>query len=177
VITNFDKDLQAVDHFYSEIDSLLEKPEVVLRHRHPPISKWSTDEQIQHVLLANRWALSTMVSMLHNREDFSESGRLKPLGVLLLGFRAIPRGRGKAPVAARPRTEATLSDLRVNHRQQRGYLRKLRENQDLARSLRTRFQHPLFGDFTPSHGLRFVRVHTRHHLKIIRDILATMETD
>jgi len=176
VITNFDKDLQAVDHLYSEMETLLERPEVVLRHRYPAISKWSTDEQIQHVLLANRWALSTMVSMLRDEAEFSESGRLKPLGMLLLGFGAIPRGRGKAPTAAKPSTEATLSDLRVNHRQQRGYLRKIRENQDLARSLSTRFQHPVLGDFTLSHGLRFVRVHTRHHLKIVNEILATLET-
>ena len=33
------------------------------------------------------------------------------------------------------------------------------------------FKHPYFGILTKRQSIRFIEVHTKHHLKIIRDIL------
>jgi hypothetical protein len=37
------------------------------------------------------------------------------------------------------------------------------------------FNHPVFGILNRNRSLRFLKIHTRHHLRIIRDIVASSE--
>ena len=168
--TRTDRDLAAIDRLYSRMEAQLQKPEAVLRER-TDVSGWSAAQQIQHVLLANKWALSSIVAMLLGRGDFAESGRKNLLGTILLRLGRIPRGKAEAPEAARPDPGVPASELLASLQKQRGYLARITEKHDEVPALKQRFNHPILGDFSASDGICFVRVHTSHHLKIVDEIL------
>ncbi|WP_299439804.1 DUF1569 domain-containing protein [uncultured Aquimarina sp.] len=81
-------------------------------------------------------------------------------------FGYIPRGRGQSPAAVLPpkeiKTEGILSQLEIA-RENLSDLENLNEN--------VNFIHPVFGQLNKKQSKRFLEIHTKHHLKIIRDIL------
>jgi len=84
---------------------------------------------------------------------------------IVLGFNYIPRGKVKAPKAVIPQHDYNSEELMQNLEQSRAVLQEwnsLGEQQH--------FLHPVFGCLNKKETLRFLYVHTSHHLKIIRDI-------
>jgi hypothetical protein len=152
------------------MEALLQRPEAIL-HERTDVSGWSVFEQVQHVLIANKWALSAVVAMLLGQGDYAESGRKNLLGTVLLALGWIPRGRAQAPATARPNPDVEIAELSSSLQKQRGYLERITDRRGELASLKKRFQHPVLGDFSAEDGIRFVRVHTRHHLTIVDDIL------
>lgn len=86
--------------------------------------------------------------------------------VLSLTFNYIPRGRAKSPKAVLPPENITVEAL---YKQ----LDEARSKMDKALDLpkESHFKHPVFGTISRGNALRFIEVHTQHHLKIMRDIL------
>lgn len=81
-------------------------------------------------------------------------------------FGFIPRGKGRSPAAVLPpddiRTEDILSQLEMARE-------NLANLQDLDPNVN--FIHPVFGQLNKKQTHRFLKIHTKHHLKIIQDIL------
>ena len=78
----------------------------------------------------------------------------------------IPRGRGKSPEAAVPSDGITEAEL----------LTMLEESERLLDASRTLspdhwYRHFAFGVLDRDRTLKFLRIHNRHHLRIVRDIL------
>ena len=77
----------------------------------------------------------------------------------------IPRGKAKAPSFVIPAKtiskEEILADVEAS-KQSIQTLSKAGKGQY--------FTHPIFGDLTVAKTLKFLAVHTNHHLKIIKDI-------
>ena len=78
----------------------------------------------------------------------------------------IPRGKGKSPKQVKPDEEITLEELGRR-------LEFARKNIRMLNSLpkKANFPHPYFGQLNLSQSIKFIRIHTKHHLKIIEDIL------
>lgn len=87
------------------------------------------------------------------------------LVVLLTG--RIPRGRAKAPKQVRPPQDFTVEDVRAELEQGK---KSAKIFQNLPQG--AYFDHPLMGNLNLKKSLRFLEIHTEHHLKIVRDILA-----
>ncbi len=168
--SRIDRDLAAIEELYSQMEVLLQKPEAILQER-TDVSGWSASEQVQHVLLANKWALSAVVAMLLGRGEFADSGRKNLLGTVLLRFGRIPRGKAQAPEAARPDPAVEVAELAAILQKQWGYLERIKDRRTEVPTLEKRFNHPILGDFSASDAIRFVRVHTSHHLKLVDKIL------
>ena len=78
----------------------------------------------------------------------------------------IPRGKAKAPKVVIPVDEITIETLQEslkNTYQAIAYLKDCQEHQY--------FMHPFFGQLNKKQTIKFLAIHTEHHLKIIRDIL------
>jgi D-serine dehydratase len=78
----------------------------------------------------------------------------------------IPRGKAKAPKVVIPADEITIETLQEslkNTYQAIAYLKDCQEHQY--------FMHPFFGQLNKKQTIKFLAIHTEHHLKIIRDIL------
>ena len=81
-------------------------------------------------------------------------------------LRKIPRGKVRAPKAVQPFEEITLEHLKRK-------LEFTRNNIAGLQSLEAKnyFTHPFMGDLNLKTTIRFLELHTNHHLKIIEDIL------
>ncbi|MFM7720789.1 MAG: DinB family protein [Sediminibacterium sp.] len=80
--------------------------------------------------------------------------------------KTIPRGKAKAPKVVIPTDEITLEYLQDHLKNTYGaitYLKDCEKNQY--------FMHPFFGQLNKKQTIKFLAIHTEHHLKIIRDIL------
>jgi hypothetical protein len=80
--------------------------------------------------------------------------------------KTIPRGKAQAPKVVIPVDEITIETLQAslkNTYQAITYLKDCEEHQY--------FMHPFFGQLNKKQTIKFLAIHTEHHLKIVRDIL------
>ena len=126
------------------------------------VSQASVGWHLAHSLIT----LETIADLLVSADPEKPHGRINLTGRVILTLGWIPRGRGKAPKVARPKEETTTSDLEER-------LARVRQKADQLDALGKDqyFRHPYFGDLNLTWALKFMKVHTRHHLKIVDDIL------
>lgn len=84
--------------------------------------------------------------------------------VFLLG--RIPRGKAKAPDRVIPSNDITIDSLTNHIAETRLSIQKLSQ---LPKD--SFFTHPYFGDLRLEETKKLFLIHTRHHIKIIEDIL------
>ena len=119
---------------------------------------WHVDHSLK-VIIAISEALKKS-----NPSDYQWKFNFNRQLVYTLGF--IPRGKGKAPKAVQSYDEITKETL---EQQLKVASIALEEIQQLDRN--SHFQHPYFGSLNLKPTLKFLNIHTQHHLKIIEDIL------
>jgi hypothetical protein len=78
----------------------------------------------------------------------------------------IPRGKARAPKKVSPPDIITNDDLLNQFQQAHRHLEVLER---LSKT--SYFNHHMFGLLTKQQTLRFLEMHTKHHLKIVKDIL------
>lgn len=128
------------------------------------VSKWSIGQQIDHMLKV----LEAGVRFLEGSRESLPRG-LNFYGHLALALRWFPRGIGRSPKGVRPGdwTPAGLAERASR-------LRKVYCDNPLPAAVladsRPVFPHPYFGGLTATQGVRFLDIHTHHHLKIVADI-------
>ncbi|MDH7446984.1 DUF1569 domain-containing protein [Aquimarina sp. 2201CG14-23] len=81
-----------------------------------------------------------------------------------LGY--IPRGKARSPAAVLPPKEIRTEDILAQLEKARNNIKELE-----VLDPNSNFVHPVFGQLNTRQSKRFLKVHTKHHLKIIRDIL------
>jgi hypothetical protein len=77
-----------------------------------------------------------------------------------------PRGKGKAPERVVPREEITTEAFQKLFQQTKDVLGEIPGLDN-----NVHFKHPYFGLLNKKSTIHFLEIHTRHHLKIIKDIL------
>lgn len=97
-------------------------------------------------------------------ENFRSQFNLKREIVFALG--SFPRGKAKAPKGVIPEGEVKLEDLLINHKRAK---KNISEYDSLNKN--NYFNHPYFNQLNKIQAKRLLEVHTKHHLKIIREIL------
>lgn len=127
------------------------------------VSAWPPLVHAEHMALAGHGSVGQLDKALEREggPPIHFFGRL----VLLLGW--IPRGIGKAPPTTAPK--------HIERAEIAALLEALRSRVtalDLERidRGRGRAHHPAFGGFTARQWLRFLDIHHRHHLRIVRDL-------
>lgn len=99
-----------------------------------------------------------------NPDDYKP--RFNLVGTVVLTAGSIPRGRGKAPKRSQPEENIDVETLKK-------YIELARKEFSNLKNLDTKsyFDHPYFGQLNLKKSRKFIKIHTRHHLKIIKDIL------
>lgn len=138
--------------------------------RHASVSRWSVQQQLEHLLLTDRVILAWLRAVAKGMMASDGPGGPTWRGHLVIGTGFIPRGKGRAPDVTRP-DGMELPAIQSGFAEVRDEAESLADLlSTLAADSCTR-RHPALGYFTPSQWLRFAMVHHRHHRKIIRDIL------
>ncbi|HET6245941.1 MAG: hypothetical protein H0V01_06960 [Bacteroidetes bacterium] len=120
--------------------------------------KWHIDHSLKVIIgIANALKNS-------KPEDFKSSFNLTRTYIFLLGF--IPRGKGKAPKSVVAQGEIQHYELIEQLNQAKIILKKMDDF-----PAKSHFDHPYFGKLNLRQSIAFLEIHTKHHLKIIRDII------
>lgn len=127
------------------------------------VSAQSVGWQLDHTL---RVIIGISRELAKEKEGVYKSKRNVAKSIIFL-TKTIPRGRGRAP----ERVVSKDNDFTTE---------KLSSLVDLARESLSElkmvpkdnyFTHPLFGNLKKKKAIKFIGIHTKHHLKIVRDIL------
>lgn len=142
-----------------ELDAWAGRPDVSA----PAVSGWSIHRQVEHSAIAVREILGVVHQLLAGGGEMG--GRVGPTGALILLTGWIPRGKAQAPEVVMPAETPDVGAIRAAITE----ARRLAATAAPAPGGR-RFLHPALGPMNARQWLRFARIHTRHHLKIVRDI-------
>jgi hypothetical protein len=116
---------------------------------------------IEHSLLT----INAIIDQLHKSDTTKYKWKFKLPKLIVFTTKKIPRGRAKAPAAVQPNTftEGSL--------QQHIQLTKEKINSLATCQADQYFNHPFFGHLRLKDTIKFLQIHTAHHLSIISDII------
>jgi hypothetical protein len=126
------------------------------------ISKSNVGWHIEHSLLVLNGI--TKVLLQSDPNEYQWKFKLSRLLIFILG--KIPRGKAKAPEIVIPKTPFDTSSLLAHINQTRTSLLALE-----SISKDHYFNHPFLGKLKKKDTIRFLEIHTHHHLKIIEDLI------
>lgn len=141
-----------------ELDNYIPK----LENKNPEISESSVGWHIEHSLLA----INNIVSALNDSDPDKYKWKFNPIRTLVLTMNKIPRGKGKAP-------EIVIPDNNITSKKLKTHIQNSFEKISVIDSLNpdNYFDHPFFGKLNLKPAKKFILIHTKHHLNIIKDIL------
>lgn len=150
--------MRKLTHFLDKVESYLPQ----LHRKNDAVSKVDVAWQLDH-------SLNVLISIsraLQQSEPAQFERTIKPWWILLGTLYWFPRGKGKSPKVVLPDgeiTQETLEEKLTIAREEVTHLANLPKD--------AFFTHPLFGNLKLKSALRFMGMHTHHHIKICRDIL------
>ena len=148
-----------------DIDSLAQREESQFALRREVVSNWSVAEQLDHAV---RICASILGRIHEPGETVPQKLNLVGRVILLVGW--IPRGKGKSPKAFLP-VPCSREEMRKSVSDARTLLDGLLAGRASESNDRI-VPHPIFGGLTAREAFGFAITHTRHHMKIVREILA-----
>ena len=126
------------------------------------VSKAPIGWHLDHVLL--------VINGIYQRMDSSDVNQYKKefnlSRSLVFTMNKIPRGRGESPKSVRPSDNISKEDI-LEHLT----LAKKKVIQFDSLPENSFFEHPYFGLLNRKQAKKFVKIHTNHHLDIVKDIL------
>ena len=126
------------------------------------ISQASVGWHIEHSLLV----ITEVIQALQN----SIPGNYKPAfswkRIFIYSIGKIPRGKAKAPKFVLPEGEVNLERIKSNFAVAKIKIVELSEL-----NKKSFFKHPYFGNLNLKQSRKLLNIHTKHHLKIIEDII------
>jgi hypothetical protein len=126
------------------------------------VSATSVGWHIEHVLMAN----SQILTALKQSKPDNYKWKFNLKRIIVFGINKIPRGKARAPKSVQPSREITAENLKTD-------IQVLKAAVTTLSSLQPNnyFEHPYFGKLNSKAAIRFLNIHTKHHLDIINDIL------
>ncbi|MFM6924450.1 MAG: hypothetical protein ACKOU7_03040 [Ferruginibacter sp.] len=126
------------------------------------VSKEPVGWHIQHSLLV---ALQVITALERsNPAYYKPAFNLRKF--IIYSINKIPRGKAKAPESVLPKTAINSEELNKNFALLKTRIHVLEDLQP-----RSFFKHPYFGNLHVKESIKMIRLHTRHHIDIINDII------
>ncbi len=144
---------------------LITKPEANILNQkliNSSVSTSSVGWHIEHTLLVINQIVTTVQA--------SDASKYQPkfsfLKLIIFITQKIPRGKAKAPKLVHPKDDITSELLEHNLKTATIAIQKLSQLQP-----NQYFEHPIFGKLNVKQTIKFLAIHTSHHLHIINDIV------
>jgi len=140
----------------------LESYIVVKNKRNDTVSTSDIAWQIDHSLKVFNLVSDTLL----NSDPNLHSSKFNKWRLLCFTIGYFPRGKVKAPKFVRPPEVISIEDLELQLQLAYQNVEEIKAADENAH-----FKHFIFGVLNKNRTIRFLQLHTNHHLKIIRDIL------
>ena len=141
-----------------ELESKISRQEVIS----PAVSIASVGWHIEHSLLT----LNLIIERLKTSDAKSYKWTFNFTRILVFTTNKIPRGRAKSPDVVVPKSKFDVDTLTVHIGVAKARILELDTFQT-----DNFFEHPYFGKLNLRPTIKFLEIHTQHHLAIINDIL------
>ena len=126
------------------------------------VSKSTIGWQIDHSLRVVNGIILQLKNS--NKNDYKWQFNFKRL--LIFSLNKIPRGKGTAPKSVQSYEKIIEQDLVILIEISK---KLISEIESLPKN--SNFKHPYFGVLNLKQSIKFLNIHTNHHLKIVNDIL------
>ena len=148
-----------------KLESLISKLEDKIEYSgisNNKISKSSVGWHIEHVLLTT----NLIINAITKSNPAKYKSKFSFAKLFVFTFKKIPRGKIQAPNSVRPVESFKIEDIKNNFITCHNLIKKLSSLND-----DNFFEHPFFGHLNLKPSVKFLEIHTKHHLHIINDIL------
>lgn len=128
----------------------------------PKVSNSTVGWQVDHSLIM----VNVIIDQLKKSNPNEYKWRFNKLRMVFKIVNKFPRGKARAPKSVQPLSTASVEDLNTKvilAKKNLAHLESLPAN--------SYFTHPIFGDLNLKQTIWFLRLHTKHHLNIIEDII------
>lgn len=150
--------MQQLLHLLTELENKIPSHDKI----NTKVSAANVGWHIQHTTLAT----VRIVDAIKQTDPSTYKSKFNWKRTLIYTLNKLPRGKVKAPKSVQPTEEITPEGLRSGIQKAKNRvteLSALQPKQYLA--------HPYFGNLDLKRSIRFLNLHTKHHLKIIDEIL------
>ena len=154
--------MKNLGNLITELENKIPKQEFV----NEAISKSSVGWHIEHTLLT----INRIIDQLKKSDTNDYKWKFNYLRILVFTINKIPRGRGQAPNSVKPKNNFTADTLK---RHSETTKEKLKDLQTLKPN--NHFEHPYFGKLNLKPAIKFLIIHTKHHIDIINDIIEKLK--
>ena len=149
---------QKFEQLLMELDQRIKHSDILA----PSVSSSPVGWHIEHCLIT----FDKITGALQKSDPSKFKAQFNLVGFIILSLGYIPRGKAKAPKIACPETFSRAH--LVEH---------LEQSKEVIQAIpaidsNAWFRHPFFGNLKAKKAVRFMEVHTKHHLKIMDDIIA-----
>lgn len=141
----------------TELENKIQNQEMI----NPLISKSSVGWHIEHGLLVMNLTIDSIQKS--NPDDYKKAFNFNRFMVFVMN--KIPKGKVRAPKAVQPKEDYTADSLKIHLKNSKLNLEKLN-----SLSPNAYFDHPFMGHLKLKSTIRFIKLHTQHHLNIIKEI-------
>jgi hypothetical protein len=148
--------MEDLETLLMELDNKIKNQEML----NPMVSKSSVGWHIEHALLVINLTIDSIQKS--NPENYKRTFNFNR--ILVFTMNKIPRGKVRAPKVVQPKEDFTSDSLKLN-------IKKTRHNLQNLRHLNSNhyFNHPFMGHLNLKSTIRFLKLHTQHHINIIKD--------
>lgn len=152
--TFLDQELEQIEYYLPNRDSI-----------NTEVSEVSVAWHLDHILLT----INKIYIRLNTSDESKYRNRFNFGRTMMFTFNKIPRGRAESPKIVRPK-ELLLDTIQA-------HLDQAKLNLKVYDSLpkKANFTHPYIGMLNKRQTRKFLKIHTNHHLSIIKDILKKKE--
>jgi len=139
------------------------------------VSAWTPAQHLFHVALSADLAFSNVRALLRGGGGrIVHEGAPNALAVQVLTDECYPRGESQAPRTVQPPEEVEAAYLSNEMQLNRETLMALSPELSKVPAAAGRIPHVFLGELNAAEWLRFARLHSEHHLAILRDIEAAL---
>lgn len=150
--------MNKIEALINKLESNIPQQEMI----NPMVSKASVGWHIEHSLLT----INQIIKALKNSNPGNYKWTFSFIRILVFATGKFQRGRAQSPKSVLPKNDFNAETL-----QHHIYLskEKLAELDHLKPG--NYFEHPYFGKLNLKPAIRFIEIHTSHHIDIINDII------
>ncbi len=126
------------------------------------VSKATAGWHIEHVLLT----LNGITNSLSQSNPNNYKRSFSFIRTVVFTMKKIPRGKAKTPKVVEPKGKIDQTSLQSHLAVTQNKIKELH-----SISSNKYFEHPIFGHLNLRQTIKFLEIHTNHHLAIIKDII------
>ena len=166
-------DLRDLGLLQGEMDELFALDPACLARVVREVSGWSSEQHLAHVALANELVLRNLKSLATGQGHLLvREAESNPRALAVLAAGKLPRGQAQSPRMVRPPERVDRALLELLLADGRAALREI--DPETLPVGEPKIPHQLLGPLDAPQWARFAAVHTRHHLAIVREVLAAV---